>query len=213
MENDEQLLLFRVAQHLKPFLLMLMDDWTKGAPAVRTKALLAAGWLAYYQFDFARATVLFADVARDRGDPARVRALCDACLAVFRELGEQWAIGFALNNLALAAYQDGDLAQAADLAQQSVDLFRVLQTGTNIAEALATLGLVSCAQGATARAKAALSEALRLVEAGAPCWLTVAALESPRCCQCPADSVLLCFDQLQEQTVHTGIIAQLRMEG
>jgi hypothetical protein len=31
MEHVEELLLFRVAQHFKPFLLMLMDDWTKGA--------------------------------------------------------------------------------------------------------------------------------------------------------------------------------------
>ena len=34
---------------------------------------------------------------------------------LFRELGIQWAIGFALNNLALAAYHKGELTHALNL--------------------------------------------------------------------------------------------------
>ena len=48
------------------------------------------------------------DIARDLGDTAQVRMYCEETLALFQDLGHNW-VGFSLNNLALAAYQDGDL--------------------------------------------------------------------------------------------------------
>ena len=59
------------------------------------------------------------DIARDQGDAARVRAYCEDCLLVFREYGLIWAIGFSLNNLALAALMAGDMALAARHAEES----------------------------------------------------------------------------------------------
>jgi non-specific serine/threonine protein kinase len=84
--------------------------------------------------EFARATVLFeeyialhleigdreglaagllglGDVARDQGDAAGVREYGERSLALSRELGLQWAVGFTLNNLALGAFLEGDLTR------------------------------------------------------------------------------------------------------
>jgi non-specific serine/threonine protein kinase len=44
-----------------------------------------------------------ADVARDQGDTERVRTYGEEALAILRELGMQWAIGFTLNTLALGS--------------------------------------------------------------------------------------------------------------
>src|SRR5207248_3906359 len=87
------------------------------------------------------------DIARDLGDTARVRRYCEESLALFRELGHTW-VGFSLNNLALAAYLDGDLALAAQRAEESAALFRSLQAGPSLAEVLVTLGRLRGAQGA-----------------------------------------------------------------
>jgi len=81
------------------------------------------------------------DIARDLGDTAGVRAYCEETLTLFRELGHTW-VGFSLNNLALAAYLDGDLALATRRAEESVALFRGLRAGPSLAEALVTLGRV-----------------------------------------------------------------------
>ena len=77
------------------------------------------------------------------GTAARV-----STLALFRELGQTWAIGFSVNNLALAAYLEGDLALAARQAEESAALFRGLEAGPSLAEVLITLGRIREAQGA-----------------------------------------------------------------
>jgi ATP/maltotriose-dependent transcriptional regulator MalT len=118
-----------------------------------------------------------ADVARDLGDAGRARAYGEESLARFRELGHQWAIGFSLNNLALAALQEGHLAQAAGHAEDCVALFRGQQAGPSLAEALVTLGRIRAAQGAADTAQAHLAEALRLAWAKGPRFVVAAALE------------------------------------
>src|SRR5262249_59261323 len=66
------------------------------------------------------------DVARDQGDDAGVREYCEPSLAIFRESGMRWAIGFALNNLALAAYVEGDLRRGRAPGGARGGLFRWL---------------------------------------------------------------------------------------
>jgi predicted ATPase len=117
------------------------------------------------------------DVARDRGSGAAVREYCKPSLAVFRELGMEWAIGFALNSLALGAYYEGELARAAALARESEALFRGLQADASLAEALITLGHILRAQGEAAAAHAALAEALRSAQAVGPRLFVAASLE------------------------------------
>jgi non-specific serine/threonine protein kinase len=122
-----------------------------------------------------RAVLGLGDLARDQGDAAQVRASCAESLTLFGELSPRWA-GFSLNNLALAAYLDGDLTLAAQQAEESVALFRGLQAEPSLAEVLITLGRVRGAQGETATAQSHLREALRLAWAQGPRLVVAAAL-------------------------------------
>jgi non-specific serine/threonine protein kinase len=116
------------------------------------------------------------DIARDQGETGRVRVYCEEGLAIFRELGHP-LVGFALNNLALAACLDGDLALATARAQESEAFFREVQAEPNLAEVLVTVGRVKGAQGQGVAARASLTEALRLARAKGPRWVVAAALE------------------------------------
>ncbi len=86
-------------------------------------------------------------------------------------------VAFSLNNLALADYLDGDLARAAEQAEESAALFRSLQAGPSLAEVLVTLGRVRGAQGAVEAARTHLIEALSLVWADGPRVVVAAALD------------------------------------
>ncbi|HEU5103194.1 MAG TPA: hypothetical protein VFU22_29440, partial [Roseiflexaceae bacterium] len=129
-----------------------------------------------------RASVAFAllglaDVARDRGDAVGVREHGEPSLEILRGLGMQWAIGFALNTLALGAYYKNDLARALALIEESVALFRGLKSDASLAEVLITLGKIVRAHGDLAGAYGALSEALRLAQAVGPRLLVAASME------------------------------------
>jgi WD40 repeat protein/predicted ATPase/transcriptional regulator with XRE-family HTH domain len=118
------------------------------------------------------------DIARDQGDSAKVREHSEPSLAVFRESDMQWAIGFSLNNLALADYLDGDLTHALARARESLALFRALQADGSIAEVQITIGRITRAQGDQATAHAALTEALQLAQAVGPHLMVATALEA-----------------------------------
>jgi tetratricopeptide (TPR) repeat protein len=108
------------------------------------------------------------DIARDLGDVAQVRRYCEQSLVIYREFGTQWGIGFALNNLALAAYVEGEMARAFALADENVSLFRRLQAEGGLAEVLITLEQIARAQGDATAALGAMTEALRLAWAVGP---------------------------------------------
>src|SRR5204863_994129 len=116
-------------------------------------------------------------ISRDQGDVAQMRRYAEQSLQVFRELGVQWAIGFALNNLALAAALEGDLTHALSLVEEGVRLFRRLQADSSLAEVLITQGQIVRAQGDNEAAYRALTEALQLAWAVGPRLLVAAALE------------------------------------
>jgi tetratricopeptide (TPR) repeat protein len=116
------------------------------------------------------------DIARDQGDTAGVAEYCEKTLAMFRALGHTW-VGFSLNNLALAAYLEGDLALAASRAAESEAFFRSLQAEPSLAEVLVTVGRVKGAQGEAAAAQANLAEALALAWEKGPRLVVAAALE------------------------------------
>jgi predicted ATPase/transcriptional regulator with XRE-family HTH domain len=118
------------------------------------------------------------DVARDRGDVVQTRVYCEQSLVIYREFGTQWAIGFALNNLAQASYLDGDLHAALFLANESVSLFRSLQADGGVAEVLVTLGQILREQRQYESAQTALSEALRLAWVVGPRLMMVNGLEA-----------------------------------
>ena len=125
----------------------------------------------------ALAWIGLADVARDQGDSEQVQANGTAALAILRELGMQWAIGFTLNTLALGAYYAGDLVRALALIRESEALFRDLDAGGSLAEILITVGKIERARGDIAGASAALTEALRLAQATGPHVFVAASME------------------------------------
>src|SRR5262245_10344808 len=108
------------------------------------------------------------DIARDLGDAAKNRTYSEQSMGLLRDMGIQWAIGFALNNLALAAYDEGDLTTALDLVNESVSLFRSLKADGSLAEVLTTLGQIVWAQGEWAAAYRALTEALQVAWVAGP---------------------------------------------
>jgi hypothetical protein len=89
----------------------------------------------------------------------------------------QWAIGFALNTLALGACYQGDLPRAYALATESVALFRELHADASRAEVLITLGRILRAQREKVAAYAAFAEAFQLALALGPRLMVAAALE------------------------------------
>src|SRR5262249_48478627 len=91
--------------------------------------------------------------------------------------GIQWAIGFALNNLALAAYHEGEITHALRLVNESVALFRAQEADGSLAEVLITLGQVVWTQGEGTAAYAALTEALQCAWAVGPRLMVASALE------------------------------------
>src|SRR5919201_476313 len=108
------------------------------------------------------------DIGRDQADAAQIRNYCEQSLAICRELGLQWAIGFLLNNLAWAAYLGNDIPRASDLIGESVALFREVHADASLGEVLITQGHILSAQGDTAGAYAAMTEALGIVQALGP---------------------------------------------
>ena len=163
-------------------------------------SLFLLGLLQREQGNFARATQLFeeygelhralgdregsavglltlSDIARDQGDVTTLQQYATASLTALRALGAQWVIGFALNNLALAAYWVDDLPQAQLLISESVALFRTQQANGSLAEVLITQGQILAAQCDLVAAHAVLAEAVELAWAVGPRLMVASALE------------------------------------
>jgi len=83
-----------------------------------------------------------------------------------------------LHNLAVAAYQEGNLDLARTLCEESLAIFRRLDVGRAMVEVLASLGPILDAAGDHAAALAALTEALRLAWRVGPRWVVAEVLEN-----------------------------------
>jgi len=118
------------------------------------------------------------DLARDQGDGAAIRQYSAESLPILRSLAVRWAIGFALNNLALAAYWMDDLPQAVTLINESVAIYQAQQAEGSLAEVLITQGKIIAAQGELAAAHLILVEALRCAWQVGPRLFVAAALET-----------------------------------
>lgn len=164
-------------------------------------SLFLKGLVHREQGNFARATALFeecvqlhralgdregiavgllglSDVARDQGNVTQLRHYGAEALTIARDLEMKWAIGFALHNLALAAYLAGELTPALTLINESVALFRAQKAAGSLAEVLITLGQILYAQRDIGAAHAALTEALQLAWDVGPRLMAAAALEA-----------------------------------
>lgn len=114
-------------------------------PALRARALNAAGLL-----------------ARAHGDYATARVRLEESLALHRALGDRPRVAAAINNLANAAFDGGDWHAARALYAESVVLLRALGDPHPLATALGNLGSVASLQGDLATARALLEESVAL---------------------------------------------------
>jgi DNA-binding SARP family transcriptional activator len=146
--------------------------------------LCAAGWLAFSQGDYARATALL-EQSRDQGravgdtravaealsflglvafyqsDQARATALYEESLALYQEIGDKRGMAEALLSLAEMNPAQVDHKQMASLAQ-GLTLFQEIGHKRGIAWAFNTLGEIAQCQGDYDRAMAQYEESLAL---------------------------------------------------
>src|SRR5919202_3158067 len=109
------------------------------APALRARALMAAGAVSYQE-----------------------TAQFEEALRLFRELGDKRNMTEALSCLADVAWTQSDLTRSTTLFQESLDLFRELGDADGMGWALGKLGWLALNQGAYARGSGLLEESLRL---------------------------------------------------
>lgn len=154
-------------------------------PAIRAKALHAAGVLAGFQADHVAAYVYFHEsltLWREMGDSARVastignlglaagyRGAMDESLACFRESlalfeasRQPRGVAVALGWAAQAERQQGHTAEAVLLSERSVALFRELGDAAGVAKSLTDLALTALQRGDLECADSCLTEALVL---------------------------------------------------
>ena len=159
-----------------------------GAPAaLRAGATAAAGHLAAWRGDHARALALFeaaVALAREQGDrrvlaaalgglgqavgaaggpPGRAAALLGEGLALHRELGDERGVAGALYALGMLAHFQGEPARAVALVEEGLARSRRLGLGAGlIALGLFRLGLLAYLQGQPDRAEGLARQALAL---------------------------------------------------
>jgi predicted ATPase/DNA-binding SARP family transcriptional activator len=148
------------------------------------RVLCAAGWLAFGQGDYARATALL-EQSRDHGrtigdergvaealsflglvafyqnDQVGAAALYEESLALYQEVGDKRGMAEALLSLAEMKPSDADDKQIT-LLEQGLALFREVGDKRGIAWALNTLGEIAQCQGDYGRAMVRFEESLAL---------------------------------------------------
>ncbi len=157
----------------------------EASPALRAKALKAAGFLTRYLGDYAAAHSLLEEslamyrelgdkrgmalslnnlgvVAGDQGDYERAVAFYEESLALSRELGAKDTIAMVLNNLAIVASHQRDFVAARSLYQESLGIFRELRDKRSIAVSAVNLGIVASHQGDYPAARSLLEESLSI---------------------------------------------------
>jgi predicted ATPase len=158
------------------------------SPAVRSRALNAAGILALTCNEYGRAEVLFEEglvaarasgdallvaealnsvggAARARGDTDRAVSLFEEALSLPGVSGYPRAVARSLFNLAMVARHQEDFDRADALLRQCRDLQGLLGDRQAVAVTLNVLGSVAFARGERARAAALHREGLALQEA------------------------------------------------
>jgi predicted ATPase/DNA-binding XRE family transcriptional regulator len=114
---------------------------------------------------WASAAVGAAILAQTQGDYTEARALQEAALAVYQEVGDKLGMAFALNGLGTAAWQQGDLAAARAFCTESLALRREGGSAWEIATTVNNLGLIAKDSRDWAAARAHYDEAFALFSA------------------------------------------------
>jgi non-specific serine/threonine protein kinase len=119
------------------------------APGSRMRALVAAGYLAFWKGDFTAAQPLLAEsvllcqasgepgwaafalcglgaAASGRGEHALARSQLESALAAARRIDDRWVVAFALHFLAQCATNSGEVTLASSLLQECIGLLAQL---------------------------------------------------------------------------------------
>lgn len=113
------------------------------APSPRARVLLGGGALASRQ-----------------GDRSNSRAMLEESLRLFREIGDQWGVAWALDNLGMIVLADGDYAQAQSMLDRSLALFHDAGDKRGTACVLDNLGWTALMRGEHGQARTRFEEAL-----------------------------------------------------
>jgi predicted ATPase/DNA-binding XRE family transcriptional regulator len=123
----------------------------------------------------ARALIGLADVARDQGDGERGIMFSQEGLARARECGDVLLTGYALHDMGVAAWQQGNHAQAHSLLAAA--LVSLDQRGEAGAEVLASIGLMALDQRDFPGARKAFADSLQIGRTRSIPWLASTDLE------------------------------------
>jgi predicted ATPase/DNA-binding CsgD family transcriptional regulator/DNA-binding XRE family transcriptional regulator len=115
----------------------------------RGRALDAAGQLASWQADYARANDLF-----------------EEALSLYREHEYSRGVAQVLRGLGRSALKQQEYARATEITAQSLELFRELGDASGVSETLSMMGLLAMYVGDYARARAFMEEEMAAARAG-----------------------------------------------
>ena len=155
-----------------------------GPPALRARALHAAGSLATRQGDYEWAAALFEQslslseelgdpsgtarsllslgtVAAERGDQERAIELSERAAELYQESGDRRGHALAVSNLGGIALERGEYAKASELSEQAYGLFETLEDSEGMALALVNQGFSALSEQNPERSIELLREALR----------------------------------------------------
>jgi DNA-binding CsgD family transcriptional regulator len=160
------------------------EDGASVSAQVRAKAIYAAGWLSYWQYDHERGRLLAEESLgiyqrvgdkRSMADALRLLgtienslrdsagdAFLEESLQLYREVGDRVSIATVLLTLGAQAHYRGEFARAQELCGESLALSRGLDESWNIAFNLLFLGWASYCQGAYAAARRLSEESVAL---------------------------------------------------
>lgn len=167
----------------------LLSNGLDASAAVRAKALMSAGFIAYIQGDMKQTVTwgeaglaLFRKSQDKRGmaftlyflagvvlysqyDPSRARAMGEDCLALYREVGDKWGTAEILQGFGQLATAQGDYEQAVAFHLEDLNLHREVGDKVGVAWSLAHLGKVNALKGDYERARAVLEKGLTAAQA------------------------------------------------
>lgn len=184
--------------------LLLMRAGTTGDPALRAKALRAAGRLAYYQCALEAAQDYFLQsAALDREQEnwprladtlgrlglvystqqefAAAESVYRESLVLYQALGEQSGAARILSELAYVALRQGDLGRGRRLLEESLVLFQEPEDLYLISRARLMLGRAACLEGDYPRARSLFTQALTALREIGNSWGMFYLLEAFGC--------------------------------
>ncbi|MFN8472490.1 MAG: tetratricopeptide repeat protein [Anaerolineae bacterium] len=99
-------------------------------------------------------------LSADQGDYASALRYMEACVAIRRQLGDEWGVARALNNLGTVARDQRDYATAFNYYQEALTIARVLGEERGVGALLSNMGVAAYDQGDYEQAQRLLEESL-----------------------------------------------------